>query len=101
MKSKDILNELRKEIDETKQKPFSREEVVILSRNEKIAIDNTILCLQEENAKLKKVIEILKSKTIIIFALEISKDLNDYNKMTSFEKLTQEEYDLLKEYLDD
>ena len=62
MKSKDILNELRKEIDETKQKPFSREEVVILSRNEKIAIDNKILCLQEENSKLKKVIEILKDK---------------------------------------
>ena len=60
MKSKGILNELRKEMDEIKQKPFSREEVVILSQNEKIAIDNKILSLEHENQKLKKVIEQVK-----------------------------------------
>lgn len=50
-----------------------------------------------EITKLKKAIEILKNKTIVILALELSKDLNEYNKMTSFEKLTQEEFELLKE----
>ena len=52
----------------------------------------------ERVEKLEKAIEILKGKTIIIFALKLSKDLNDYNRMTSFENLTQEEYDLLKEF---
>ena len=55
--------------------------------------------LLRENAKLKKVIEIVNGKTIVIVALKLSKDLNDYIRMTSFENLTQEEYDLLKEYL--
>lgn len=55
----------------------------------------------ERLEKLKKAIEILKGKTIIIFALKLSKDLSDYNRMTSFKNLTQEEYDFLKEYLDD
>ena len=59
---------------------------------------NQIESLHTENAKLKKVIEILKGKTIIIFALKLSNDLNDYNRMTSFENLTQEEFELLKEY---
>lgn len=57
--------------------------------------------LLRENAKLKKVIEIVNGKTIVIVALKLSKDLNDYIRMTSFENLTQEEYDLLKEYLDE
>ena len=52
MENKEIMNSLKKEMDEIKQKPFSREEVVILSRNEKIAIDNKILWLQEENSTL-------------------------------------------------
>lgn len=55
--------------------------------------------LDKKNQKHKKVIEILKDKTIIIFALKLSKDLSDYNRMTSFENLTQEEYDLLKEVI--
>ena len=49
--------------------------------------------------KLEKVIEILKGKTIIIFALKLSKDLSDYNRMTDFDNLTQEEYEILKEWL--
>lgn len=55
--------------------------------------------LLKENTKLKKAIEILKNKTVVIVALKLSKDLNDYNRMTSFENLTQEEYELLKEVL--
>ena len=48
---------LKYEIEKNKQQPFSREEVVILSRNEKIAIDNKILSLEQENAKLKGIIK--------------------------------------------
>ena len=55
--------------------------------------------LKEENIKLKKAIEILKNKTVVILALELSKDSDDYNRMTSFENITQEEYELLKEVL--
>lgn len=55
----------------------------------------------ERLEKLEKAIEIMKSKTIIIFALKLSKDLNDYNRMTSFENLTQQEYEILKEVLND
>lgn len=56
--------------------------------------------LKIENEKLKKVIEILKNETIVIIALKLSKDLNHYSRMTDFDNLTPEEYDLLKEYLD-
>ena len=57
--------------------------------------------LTTENEKLKKIIEIIKTKIVVLVALKLSKDLNDYNRMTSFENLTQQEYEILKEYLDD
>ena len=53
----------------------------------------------ERLEKLEKAIKILKNKTVVIVALKLSKDLNDYNRMTSFKNLTQEEYELLKEIL--
>ena len=54
--------------------------------------------LKIENEKLKKVIEIIKTKIIVLVALKFSKDLDDYNRMTNFDNLTQEEYDLLRGY---
>ena len=70
-----------------------------MTSKEVIAIQRLeIAQLKTKIEKLEKVIEIVNGKTIIIFALKLSKDLNDYNRMTSFENLTQEEYDLLKEY---
>ena len=99
MKNKEIMDSLIKEIDETKQKPFSREKVVILSRNEKNAIDNKILCLQEENAKLKKVIDLIVNKCVNTIHIIISKDVKEYNKWASkYYQLTQKEYNLLKEF---
>lgn len=62
MKDKGILNELRKEMDEIKQKPLSKPEVYMMSWNEKYQLDSKLLCLQTENTKLKNVIEILKDK---------------------------------------
>lgn len=50
--------------------------------------------------KLEKAINILKNKTVVIVALKLSKNLNDYNRMTTFKNLTQEEYELLKEVLE-
>ena len=57
--------------------------------------------LQSENTKLKKIIEIIRTKIIVLVALKLSKDLDDYNRMTNFDNLTQEEYELLKEYFYD
>ena len=103
MKNKEIMDSLIKEIDETKQKPFSREKVVILSRNEKIAIDNKILCLQEENAKLKKVIDILKNKFKYELGVSVVNEKYHYSLEFlfnySYMPITKEQYDLLKEYL--
>ena len=59
--------------------------------------------LTTENEKLKKVIEILKDKFIYHF-IRYSKSLTEYNKFirdSEYDELTQEEYNLLKEYLND
>ena len=60
MNSKEILNELRKTMDEIKQKPLSKPEVYMMSWNEKYQLDNKLLCFQEENTKLEKENEALK-----------------------------------------
>ena len=102
MNSKGILNELRKEMDEIKQKPLNKPEVCIMSWNEKYQLDNTILCLQEENKKLKKVIELLEPKSINTLQLRYSKNVEEYNEWASkYYQLTPEEYKILKEYLND
>ena len=70
--------------------------------------DNKELC--KENKKLKRVLEIIKKqKCIHILALKSSVDQGAYNQfilplnrylgIKLFDKLTQEEYDLLKEVL--
>ena len=101
MNSKEILNELRKEMDEIKQKPLSKPEVYMMSWNEKYQLDNKLLCLQIENTKLKKIIKILITKSVNKLILSASKDVNHYNQLINillyFDELTQEEYDLLKE----
>lgn len=100
MNSKEILNELKKSFDEIKQKPLSKPEVYIMSWNEKYKLDNKLLCLQEENSKLKKAIEIIKNKDVDIVYL-LTTDLEDYNQtIYAFggeNILTEEEYNLLKE----
>ena len=50
--------------------------------------------------KLGKALEIIKTKHIDIDVLELSADVLTYNKYP-FPKLTQEEFDLLKEVLED
>lgn len=53
--------------------------------------------------KLKKVIEIIKSKGVQESFLKNTKNVNEYNKaikhLNYFDELEQEEYDLLKEHL--
>ena len=53
----------------------------------------------KQNNNLKQVIEILKNKEVPITWLKISKSVNEYNSgIFKFAWLTQEEYELLKEY---
>ena len=49
---------------------------------------------------LEKALEIIKTKHIDIDVLELSADVLTYNK-NPFPKITQEEFDLLKEVLED
>ena len=56
--------------------------------------------LEEENAKLKKVIEIMVDKKVSQFWIVMSESVDRYNAVMGKNYiLTQEEYDLLKEYL--
>lgn len=65
-------------------------------------------CNKVEQALLKaleqeKVIEIIFKKRVSMFLLKCCKDLESYNysKFNHFEKLTQEEFNLLKRYQND
>lgn len=64
--------------------------------------DNKELC--KENKKLKRVLEIIKKKDVSMYWLRNSKSVDEYNNFIltdkrQYQKLTQEEYDLLKEVL--
>lgn len=52
MENNEIINSLKKEMDEIKQKPLNKPEVYIMSWNEKYQLDNKILCLEQENSTL-------------------------------------------------
>ena len=62
----------------------------------------TIKMQHSQIEKLEKVIAILKSKGVQEDFLKHTKNVNDYNKaikhLNYFDELTQEEYELLKEY---
>ena len=56
--------------------------------------------------KQAKILDILKKKTISNFYIQWTKNYKDYNEFcvcygTDYAELTQEEYDLLKEWLND
>ena len=54
------------------------------------------------NEKQKKILDILKKKTISHFYIQWTKNYKDCNELcdgTEYSELTQEEYDLLKEWL--
>ena len=59
--------------------------------------------VREENTKLKKAISILKNKKVYIYGVKSSSSVKQYNNTiigTELDKLTKEEYELLKEVLD-
>ena len=76
-----------------------------LDRLEKFAHENASLhteidSLHTENAKLKKVIEIMVDKKVSQFWIVMSESVDRYNAVMGKNYiLTQEEFDLLKEYL--
>ena len=58
------------------------------------------LKLEDENSKLKKVIEILADKKVSQFLIVMSESVDRYNAVMGKNYiLTQQEYELLKEYL--
>lgn len=60
-----------------------------------------IFDLEIENEKLKKAIDILKDKKVVVGYLLICSTLENYNRPTLKEyHLTEEEYELLKEVLE-
>ena len=71
------------------------------SNKDLIKIQNEIIKIkEEENSKLIKVIDLLVHKSINTLLIRYSKNLEKYNEWASkSHQLTQEEYDLLKEYL--
>ena len=72
--------------------------------HEKLKYDKVLKDL-DRLEKLEQVIEILKTKSISISDIKTSKNVTDYNSRIilnySKNKLTKEEFDLLKEVLDD
>lgn len=94
----DRLEKLEEDVDDLLDDKL---ELVIKNKQQ----DTLIGKLIEENSKLKKVIDILKNKGVQESFLKNTKNVNEYNKaikhLNYFDELTQEEYDLLKEYLDD
>ena len=86
----DYIEKLQKENQELKNTILSLE------------LDTCIPELREENTKLKKAIEIIKEKKVDIPKL-LANDFNNYNALAvffGFKQLTQEEYILVKEVLE-
>lgn len=67
-----------------------------------IKLQNEVIKIKEdENNKLKKIIELWKNKKVSQFWILMSDSVDRYNAVMCEKRqiLTQEEYDLLKEYL--
>ena len=61
---------------------------------------NTIKQALIKSQEQEKVLKIIKKKNVMIYALKVSKTVDDYNDLVSTdEQLTQEEFDLIKEVL--
>lgn len=85
--------------------PFFDELVKLLGINDTDEMLNKIKEQEKENAEYKKVLEIIKNKCVDIFDLKIAilhNSLEIYNRSIPSEyegnKLTQEEFELLKRY---
>lgn len=76
-------------------------EKVFLEREMQLLYDKNFL--KEENAKYKKVLEIIKEKDVDFYSLRRCDTVDEHNAMFTideFQKLTQEEFNLLKEVLE-
>ena len=101
------LSEIKSEYELIKQDLERLEELEKEEENSNKAYDvlmrnSNIQFLHQEIFKLKKVIDILKKKQVSSIMLLNSIDVSDYNlyrQDISQLQLTDEEYDLLKEYL--
>lgn len=64
-------------------------------------LENQCLDLISDNIRLKKVLEIIKNKTVSVFQMNCCKNVDEYNdlKFLDKEKLTDEEFNTLKRWL--
>ncbi len=88
------------------QKNNSSDEILQKFYQEGITLDS-VRTLNKENAKYKRVLELIKKKCVSMWHLMKSKTVEDYNSYLVIEgiedtkvfELTEDEFDLLKEYL--
>lgn len=89
-------NEILKKAIENSNKAYD-----VLMQNSNIQFLNQ----NQENTKLKKALNILKNKEVSLETFKISADLDTYHEILKdnpfYDKLTQEEFELLKEMLEE
>jgi hypothetical protein len=91
-------NTVKQDLDQLEELKIENQD---LKDNEKIITDygyNLVI----ENEKLKKAIEIMKNKKMSVTFFRACKDIKEVNSYRNNEnQLTKEEYELLKEVLED
>ena len=104
----EIYNTIKQDLERLKVLEEENQDLKNRLANEQLAFDKLFESnqkLSELYAKLKKTIDILQVKRIQKRFLEESKNVDEYNKWISnlmnIRELTQEEYELLKEILED
>ena len=107
-KIEEDYNIIKQDLEHLKQLEEENQDLKNRLANEQLAFDKLFESnqkLSELYAKLKQVIDILQVKRIQKRFLEESKNVDEYNKWISnlmnIRELTQEEYELLKEILED
>ena len=80
----------------TEKYMFSTQSEIALLEDYEI-IKQSLLLAQEQ----EKILKIIKTKNVMIYALKVSKTVDDYNELVSIdEQLVQEEFELLKRYFE-
>lgn len=89
---------LRKQMQENNRNFY--EQPIVITYQQAIQIENECLALEQENEKLKKALFITYMKTVDLELLKDCFELKDYNnRVNFFKELTQQEYELLKEVI--
>lgn len=80
------------------------EQALLKSQEQEKEIDRLetkCLNILADNIKLESILKVIKEKNVMVYALKVSKTVDDYNDLVSTnEQLTEEEFDLLKRYFE-